>query len=94
MINNNVIETEPLASSHDLALGYQDGQSRRQKLGDWRSRACHTLKEAAEILSTPASQLRILCHRGDINPITGLGRKWRITTEDIEKLLGTRLRNH
>jgi excisionase family DNA binding protein len=61
---------------------------------DWRSRACITIKEAAHVLSTPPSQLRKLCRQGDLNPITGMGRKWRIATEDIERLLGTRLRTN
>jgi predicted site-specific integrase-resolvase len=60
---------------------------------DWRLRACHTVKQAAEILSTPPSQIRRLCRQGKINPITGLGRKWHIATEDIVAILGQRLRN-
>ena len=60
---------------------------------DWRSRACITLREAAEILSCPPSQLRKLCRQGQLNPITGLGRKWRLDTKDIEAMLARRLRN-
>lgn len=60
---------------------------------DWRNRACITLKEAAEILSCPPSQLRKLCRQGQLNPITGLGRKWRLATADIESMLARRLRN-
>jgi helix-turn-helix protein len=59
---------------------------------DWRQKACHTIKEAAVILSTPPSQLRKLCRQGVLNPITGLGRKWRLATEDIEGILSRRLR--
>jgi excisionase family DNA binding protein len=86
MINNNVSitqESEPVAKA----------DSTNPKLTDWRLRACHTVKEASEIVSTPPSQIRKLCREGKINPITGFGRKWRIATEDIERLLGQRLRH-
>ena len=65
---------------------------------DWRTRlrgvACITLQEAAPILSTPAGQLRKLCREGKINPITGLGRKYRIAVSEIERLLSQQLRNN
>ncbi len=95
----NESDTEPVAkvgSNTDLTRKEYLSASAvaaEKKAADWRSRACITLKEAAHVLSTPPSQLRKLCRQGDLNPITGMGRKWRIATEDIERLLGTRLRN-
>jgi excisionase family DNA binding protein len=59
---------------------------------DWRYRACYTLAEASELLSTPVSQLRKLCRAGELNPVVGLGRKWRLTSEDLERILSKRLR--
>lgn len=65
---------------------------------DWRTqlqgRACITLKEAAGILSTPANQLRKLCRQGKINPVVSFGRKYKISVDEIERLLGNRLRNN
>ncbi len=59
----------------------------------WRNRACITFGEAAELLSCPVAQLRKLVRQGKLNPITSMGRKWRLTPADIDKLLNERLRN-
>lgn len=64
-----------------------------QHVANWRERECHTLATASGILACPVSQLRKLARQGKYNPITSMGRKWRIATADIERLLAGRLRN-
>lgn len=50
------------------------------------------LKEASELTGVPVSQWRKLCRDGTINPLTGFGKKWRITAEDLLKIMSKRLR--
>jgi hypothetical protein len=80
LIESNTTETEE--------------QSIPEGVKDWRLRECSLLATVAFITDTPESQLRKLCRSGEINPITGFGRKWRIATTDIERLLQKRLRNN
>jgi len=59
---------------------------------DSRGRVAYRLREVAEITGIPASTLRTMVRRGDLNPITSFG-VWLISAEDLEGLLHTRLRN-
>ncbi|WP_075090805.1 helix-turn-helix domain-containing protein [Haloferula sp. BvORR071] len=59
---------------------------------DSRGRVAYRLREVAGMTGIPASTLRTMVRRGDLNPITSFG-VWLISTEELERLLGSRLRN-
>ena len=65
---------------------------RRQIKIDSRGRAAYRLREVFEMTGIPASTLRTMVRRGDLNPITSFG-VWLIASEDLEALLNQRLRN-
>lgn len=51
-----------------------------------------SLVEASQMFGPPVSQLRKLCRTGQLNPITGFGRKWYLSAEDLLRLFNKRLR--
>ena len=55
-------------------------------------RAAYRLREVSEMTGIPASTLRTLVRRGDLNPITSFG-VWLIAADELETLLQRRLRN-
>jgi predicted site-specific integrase-resolvase len=65
----------------------------RQIKTDSRGRAAYRLREVSEMTGIPASTLRTMVRRGDLNPITSFG-VWLIAAEELETLLQKRLRNH
>lgn len=58
---------------------------------DTRGRVAYRLREVSEMTGIPASTLRTMARRGDLNPITSFG-VWLISAEELERLLGGRLR--
>jgi hypothetical protein len=56
-------------------------------------RAQFSLAEASQWAGPPVSQFRRLGKQGVFNPITGWGRKWYISAEDLLRLFNKRLRN-
>ena len=62
--------------------------------GEITARAQLSLSETSKMTGVPVSQLRKLCRRGVLNPVTGFGRKWYLTADEILGLLNRRLRNH
>ena len=60
--------------------------------GAIENRAQFSLPEVNELTGVPVSQLRKLCHNGVLNPITGFGRKFYISAEDLLQLQNQRLR--
>ena len=61
--------------------------------GEVTERAQLSLSETHTLTGVPVSQLRKLCRRGVLNPVTGFGRKWYLTADEIIGLLNRRLRN-
>lgn len=61
--------------------------------GEVTERAQLSLSESNKLTGVPVSQLRKLCRRGVLNPVTGFGRKWYLSAEDLLRLLNRRLRN-
>ncbi len=59
---------------------------------DIRGRVAYRLREVSEMTGIPASTLRTMARRGDLNPITGFG-VWLIAAEELVALLNRRLRN-
>ena len=59
---------------------------------DSNDRAAYRLREVSEMTGIPASTLRTMVRRGDLNPITSFG-VWLIAAEELEALLQKRLRN-
>ena len=59
---------------------------------DNRGRLSYRLREVAEMTGIPASTLRKMVRRGDLNPITSFG-VWLISAEELDALLNKRLRN-
>lgn len=59
---------------------------------DTRGRVAYRLREVSEMTGIPASTLRTMARRGDLNPITSFG-VWLISAEELEALLQKRLRN-
>lgn len=59
---------------------------------DHRGRLSYRLREVADMTGIPASTLRKMIRRGDLNPITSFG-VWLISAEDLEALFNKRLRN-
>jgi len=59
---------------------------------DSRNRAAYRLREVSEMTGIPASTLRTMVRRGDLNPITSFG-VWLISAEEFQALLHKRLRN-
>ena len=59
---------------------------------DCNGRAAYRIREASELTGIPASTFRTKIRRGELNPITGLG-VWLIAADDLQALLGKRLRN-
>lgn len=59
---------------------------------DTRGRVSYRLREVAEMTGIPASTLRKMVRRGDLNPITSFG-VWLISAEELDALLNKRLRN-
>jgi hypothetical protein len=59
---------------------------------DSRGRAAYRFSETSALTGIPASTLRTMVRRGDLNPITSFG-VWLIAAEDLEALLNKRLRN-
>lgn len=58
---------------------------------DSRGRVAYRLREVSQMTGIPASTLRTMARRGDLNPITSFGT-WLIAADELEKLLGKRLR--
>lgn len=56
-------------------------------------RVAFRLREVSEMTGVPASTLRTMVRRGELNPVTSFG-VWLITAEELEALLQKRLRNH
>lgn len=56
-------------------------------------RVAYRLREVSEMTGVPASTLRTMVRRGELNPVTSFG-VWLITAEELEVLLQKRLRNH
>lgn len=59
---------------------------------DIRGRVAYRLREVSEMTGIPASTLRTMARRGDLNPITSFG-VWLIAADELEALLNKRLRN-
>lgn len=59
---------------------------------DTRGRLAYRLSEVSKMIGIPASTLRTMARRGEINPVTSFGT-WLITAEELEVLLQQRLRN-
>jgi Helix-turn-helix domain len=59
---------------------------------DPKGRAAYRLREISEMTGIPASSLRTMVRRGDLNPITSFG-VWLIGAEELAELLEKRLRN-
>ena len=59
---------------------------------DAKGRAAYRLREVSAMTGIPASTLRTMVRRGDLNPITSFG-VWLISAEDVASLLDKRLRN-
>ena len=59
---------------------------------DANGRLAYRFSEASRMIGIPASTLRAMARRGDINPVTGFGT-WLITAEELEAILAKRLRN-
>ncbi len=55
-------------------------------------RVAYRLREVSEMTGVPASTLRTMVRRGELNPVTSFG-VWLITAEELEVLLQKRLRN-
>ena len=55
-------------------------------------RVAYRLREVSEMTGVPASTLRTMVRRGELNPVTSFG-VWLITAEELEALLNRRLRN-
>jgi hypothetical protein len=62
--------------------------------GEIEHRAQFSLSEANKLTGVPVSQYRKLCRSGVLNPVTGFGRKWYLSAEDLLRLFNHRLRNH
>jgi hypothetical protein len=61
--------------------------------GEITERVQFSLAEAHQLTGTPVSTLRKMGRNGIYNPITGFGRKWYISAEDLLHLFNHRLRN-
>lgn len=59
---------------------------------DLNGRLAYRFSEASSMLGIPASTLRTMARRGEINPVTSFGT-WLITAGELEALLQKRLRN-
>ena len=59
---------------------------------DLHGRVSYRLREVAEMTGIPASTLRKMIRRGDLNPITSFG-VWLISAEELDVLLNKRLRS-
>ena len=59
---------------------------------DLQGRLTYRLREVFEMTGIPVSTLRAMIRRGELNPITSFG-VWLISANDLEVLLGKRLRN-
>lgn len=57
-----------------------------------KTRVAYRLREVSEMTGIPASTLRTMARRGDLNPITSFG-VWLISAEELAALLSKRLRN-
>lgn len=55
------------------------------------SRLAYRLAEVSRMIGIPASTLRTMIRRGEINPVTSFGT-WLITREELDRLLSKRLR--
>jgi excisionase family DNA binding protein len=64
-----------------------------QMIPDVRGRVSYRLREVAEMTGIPASTLRKMIRRGDLNPITSFG-VWLISAEELDVLLNKRLRSN
>jgi predicted site-specific integrase-resolvase len=59
---------------------------------DSNGRLAYRFAEASKMIGIPASTLRTMARRGEINPVTSFGT-WLITAKELEALLQKRLRN-
>jgi hypothetical protein len=67
-------------------------KSKRTLNPDFQDRLAYRLSEVSKMIGVPASTLRTMIRRGELNPVTSFG-VWLITAEDLKTLLQKRLRN-
>lgn len=60
--------------------------------GEIEHRAQFSLPELFKLTGVPVSTWRTMVRRGDVSPVTGFGKKFYISAEDLLRLMGKKMR--